>query len=79
MNHWLTEELAQQACVELERELDALRLQNQCDTLHVSWSLTTRIALTISDWLIATGEKIQLRYDKAAQVSPWVENRKFAR
>ena len=79
MNHWLTEELTRQACADRERELDALRLLNQCDTLRVNWSLTTRIALIISDWLITTGEKIQIRYEKAAPVSPWVENRKFAR
>jgi len=79
MNHWLAEELTWQAYAERERELDVIRLQKQCDTLHVNWSLTTRVALKFSDWLIATGEKIQLRYEKAAPVSAWVENRKFAR
>ena len=79
MNHWLAEELTRLASAERERELNALRLQNLCDTLKVNWSLTTRFALKLSDWLIATGERIQRRYEKTIQTSPWTENSTFAR
>lgn len=79
MNHWLAEELTWLACADRERGLEALRLQNQYDTLQKIGSLTTRVALKLSNLLIVTGERIQRRYEKNIQASPWIENRKFAR
>ena len=79
MNHWLIEELIRLDCTDRTRELNTLRLQSQCKTSQVTWSLTTRVALKISDWLITTGERIQRRYENSVPVSHWAENRKFAR
>lgn len=79
MNHWLTEELTRLACAERQRKLDAYRLQGDFNALRVNWTLTTRVALKLSDCLIGIGESLRQRYEKSAPVSPLVENRKLAR
>jgi len=69
MNHWLAEELTWLACAERKRELDALLLCAEVGELQAKWTLFARAALKLSNWLIATGESIQQRYEKTASVS----------
>jgi len=78
MNHWLAEELTRLTCAERQRELEAYRLQNDFSALRADRTFTTRLALTLSDWMIATGESLRRRYEKSAPVSAWAGNRKFA-
>lgn len=79
MNHWLEEELTWLTCAERQRELDAYRKQNDFNGSQVDWTFTARIALKLSDWLIATGESLRRRHEKNSAVSYWVNVRKFAR
>ena len=79
MNHWLAEELTWLTCAERQRELDARRLTDDFSVLHANWTFGARAALKLSDWLIATGESLRHRYEKTTPVSPWIDNRKFAR
>ena len=83
MNHWQIDELTRLACAErereLERELDAYRLQMDFSAPQVNLTFTNRVALKLSDWMISGGESLRRRYEKAAPVSPWVNTRKFAR
>jgi len=79
MNHWLDEELAWLVCVERQRELENHRLPNLFSVVRGNWAITARFALKLSDWLIATGENLRLRYENTSHASPWVSNRRFVR
>jgi len=79
MNHWLDEELTRLICAERQKELDAYRLQNDFSASKTNLTLTTRVALKLSDWMIATGESLRRHHENAASVSPRVNIRKFAR
>ena len=79
MNHWLAEELTWQTCNERVRELEAFRLQVDFGTLQIRTTFTNRVALKLSDWLIASGESLRRRYEKTTSVSYQVNVRKFAR
>lgn len=79
MYHWLAEDLTWQTCKERERKLDAYRYQIAPSASRVDWTFTTRVALKLSDWLIATGETLRRRHEKGAPVSDWSANRRFAR
>ena len=78
MNHWLDEELTRLICAERQEELEAYRLQNDFSASKTNLTLTTRVALKLSDWMIATGESLRRHHEKAASVSPRVKIRKFA-
>jgi len=79
MNHWLDEELAWLVCVERQKELENYSLPNLFSVERGNWAITARFALKLSDWLIATGENLRLRYEKTSDASPWVSNRRFVR
>jgi hypothetical protein len=79
MNHWMDEKLAWLAHAERQRELEVYRLQKDFSAFQVNLTLTNRIALKLSDWLIAVGETLRRRHEKTVPVSPWVDIRKFAR
>ena len=79
MNHWLDEELTRLTCAERQEELDAYRLQNDFSASRTNLTLTTRVALKLSDWMIETGESLRQHHEKAASASPRVTLRKFAR
>jgi hypothetical protein len=79
MNHWLIEELTRLTCDDRQRKLDTDHLLNDFNALQANWTFTSRVALKLSDWLIASGETLRRRYDKNPTVSPWLETRKFAR
>ena len=68
MNHWLDEKLAWLVVAERQQKLENRRLLN-----------TFGAILKLSDWLIATGERLRMRYEKTAPVSTWLGNGKFAR
>jgi hypothetical protein len=79
MNHWLAEELTWQTYDERERELKAFRSQVDFGALQVRATFTNRVALKLSDWLIASGEGLRRRHERTTSVSYPVHVRKFAR
>ncbi len=79
MNHWLDEELTLTSHAERQRKLDAYRKQSMISGLQSNWNVTTRAALKLGDWLIATGKSLRQRQERIAAVSHWEETRKFAR
>lgn len=79
MNHWLAEELTWLTYTERQHAQASYHSLNEFNGFGADWTLTARLVLKLSDWLIATGESLQRRYEKTAPVSPWVNNRKLAR
>jgi hypothetical protein len=79
MNHWLDEKLAWLVVAERQQKLENRRLLNTFGAMRDNWAFTTPLALKLSDWLIATGERLRMRYEKTAPVSTWLGNGKFAR
>jgi hypothetical protein len=79
MNPWMAEELTWLTHAERQRELEAYRLQNDFNALQVNLTYSSRVALKLSDWLIATGESLRQRHEKTMPVVPWVDVRKYAR
>ena len=79
MNHWLDEELARLLYVDRQKELGNYRLPNIFSVVRGNWAITARFALKLSDWLIAIGEYLRLRYEKTPPVSIWESNRKLVR
>jgi hypothetical protein len=79
MNYWQAEVMIGLTNAERQRELDALRLQNDFSTPRANWTFVTRTALKLSDWLIVTGENLRRHYEKNTPASTWADSRKFAR
>jgi hypothetical protein len=79
MNHWLAEELIRLNYAERQRELEAIRLQNELNSSRTNWTFVARAALKLSDWLIVIGKNLRKRFEKATPASSWVDSRKFAR
>ena len=79
MNHWQAEEMIRLNQAERQRELEAIRLQNELNSSRANWTFVTRAALKLSDWLIVTGKNLRKHFEKTTPVSSWVDSRKFAR
>jgi hypothetical protein len=79
MYPWMSEELAWRTHAERQRKLEADRLLVDFSALAVRLTFTSRVALKLSDWLIASGERLRRRHEKTASVSAWADIRKFAR
>jgi hypothetical protein len=79
MNYWLAEKMIRLNDAERQRELEAIRLQNEVNSSRANWTFVTRAALKLSDWLIVTGKKLRQHFEKTTPASSWVDSRKFAR
>ena len=79
MNYWLAEEMIRLNCAERQRELEAIRLQNEINSSQANWTFIARVALKLSDWLIGTGKNLRRYFEKNTPVSSWMDSRKFAR
>lgn len=77
--HWMSEELARLISAERQREREAFLLQHDFCTSQLERTFTSRVALKLSHWLIAIGESLRWRHEKAAPATPWVDLQKFAR